>query len=64
MDSNKIINMSAVSKVLCGNSSTVRSTRISPTLSPQVKELADFVDEWVAKYSRSTTAVLTIKTTK
>ena len=56
--------MSAVSKVLSGNSSTVRSTRISPTLSPKVKELADLVDEWVAKYSKSTTAVLTIKTTK
>jgi hypothetical protein len=35
MDSNKIINMSAVSKLLSG-SSTVRSTRNSPTFSPVV----------------------------
>jgi hypothetical protein len=57
MDSNKIINMSAVSKLLSGNSSTVRSTRNSPTFSPVVKELTDFVDAWSAKYSKSTSGV-------
>jgi hypothetical protein len=44
MDSNKIINMSAVSKLLSGIVVHVRSTRNSPTFSEPVKELVDFED--------------------
>lgn len=64
MESNKIINYSEVSMVLAGNKSTVRSNRENREFSEPIKELVDFVNEWVKNNSKSKKATLTIKTKK
>lgn len=62
MKSNKIINYSEVSVVLTGNKNTVRANRENREFSEPIKELVDFVNEWVDRNSKSKKAVLTIKT--
>lgn len=62
MESNKIINYSEVSLVLTGNKSTIRANRESKEFSEPIKELVDFVNQWVSKNSKGNKATLTIKT--
>ena len=62
MESNKIINYSAVSVLLTGNKKTIRSDRPNVPFSKEINELVGFVDDWVARNSKSKEAVLTIKT--
>ena len=62
MESNKIINYSAVSVLLTGNKKTIRSDRPNVQFSKEINELVGFVDDWVARNSKSKEAVLTIKT--
>ncbi len=61
---NKIINYSEVSLVLAGNKSTIRANRDNVEFAEPIKELVDFVSEWVDRNSKSKKAVLTIKTKK
>lgn len=64
MESNKIINYSEVSMVLVGNKSTVRANRENLEFAESIKELVDFVNDWVERNSKSKKADLTIKTKK
>lgn len=59
-----IINYSEVSLVLAGNKSTIRANRDNVEFAEPIKELVDFVSEWVDRNSKSKKAVLTIKTKK
>lgn len=59
-----IINYSEVSLALTGNKSTIRSNRENVEFAEPIKELVDFVSEWVDRNSKSKKAVLTIKNKK
>lgn len=61
---NKIINYSEVSLVLTGKKTTIRANRDNVEFAEPVKELEDFVSEWVDRNSKSKKAEITIKIKK
>lgn len=61
MDPKKLINFREVSLVLTGNKNTVRSNRPNTAFSEPVNELLKFLDKWVKKNSKDSSAVVTIK---
>lgn len=62
MDAKKIINFSEVSLVLTGTRNTIRANRPNSNYIIPITELLDFVDDWVARNSKTKEAKVKIKT--
>ena len=64
MEQNKIINFSEVSEVLAGNKNTIRANRCNKQYEKPIKELVDFVSDWVTRNSKHKEGIITIKLKK